>query len=320
MKLKQIEEILECLPGDRTKFYYFKDRYALMLLSFITQEPRSIHAIKKSRYKRLLDKPIVKDILKKNGQGVFTSLAFDSFWPDNFQCYLLTLDTWGNRDRWYRFCNQTSRPGWNLVLQLNFSSQHNRAYTRLLKPQVKQPFQCFSHPVAENDVHTLAWARLDMDLERGEALIEEIQTDWVRLALRSKRDFTKFAAYDGDKKRYIPQYVKGIGCNLQDLNSYIEEELQPHIAIWQEAMLASAIWFLKEEIGISKIFYHTFDFGCKLKRITGRRPPRSLYTQLPSKFCFEKTNCGPEFLVKNNNRTMSRLMKEQNCQFYVLEI
>ncbi|MBT3027590.1 MAG: hypothetical protein KME48_10520 [Candidatus Thiodiazotropha sp. (ex Ctena orbiculata)] len=27
---------------------------------------------------------------------------------------------------------------------------------------------------------TLAWARLDVDLERNEVLIEEVQSDWVR--------------------------------------------------------------------------------------------------------------------------------------------
>ncbi len=320
MKEKQIEEIKECLPEGRTKFYYFKDRYALMLLSYIARGGKTIHEIKKSTYKKLLKKPVVREILKKNGHGVLSPMELNSFWPADYQCYLLTLGKWGNRERWARLYNQTSRPGWNLVLQLNFSSQHNNSYTKLIKPQDVQPFHSDGHPIATNGSQTLAWARIDMDLDRDEALIEEIQTDWIRLALRSRRDFPKFVDNQTDRKRYLPQYIKGLGCDLHNLSSYIESTLQPHMVLWQEAMLASAIWFLREEIGIRTIYYHTFEFGCQLKRITRKKPPRSLYTQLPSRFCFEKTDHGPTFLMEKNNRKMRHLMKNTTQQFYSLVI
>jgi hypothetical protein len=80
-----------------------------------------------------------------------------------------------------RFFNQPPRPGWNLVLQLNFSSQHNRSYTKLIKPKTEQPFQSYGHPVAGIGYHPLAWARIDMDLNRRKGLIEEsrqIELDW----------------------------------------------------------------------------------------------------------------------------------------------
>jgi hypothetical protein len=101
---------------------------------------------------------------------------------------------------------------------------------------------------------------------------------------------------------------------------YLENELKSHIRVWEEAMLSSAIWFLRDEIGINNIFYHTFDFGCRLKRISGSKPPRSLYTKLPERFCFQKTNQGPTFLMQKNNRTMTNLIKNQVLQFYSLVI
>ena len=56
-------------------------------------------------------------------------------------------------------------------------------------------------------------------------------------------------------------------------------------------------YFLKEEIGINTIFYHTFEGGNFLKGIDyAKKPPRSLNTSLPKKFCFELTNQYPAFL------------------------
>ncbi len=57
------------------------------------------------------------------------------------------------------------------------------------------------------------------------------------------------------------------------------------------------MWFLRTELGIRRIFYHTFDSGVKLNRIAGTRPPRSLYTRLPSRFCFRETCVPPSFLI-----------------------
>ncbi|MGL4666681.1 MAG: hypothetical protein ACRCWR_01975 [Saezia sp.] len=64
-------------------------------------------------------------------------------------------------------------------------------------------------------------------------------------------------------------------------------------------MLWAGISFLREEIGICDIFYHSFDGGRFLKRIDGNRLPlRSLYTNLPRRFCFAPTQEAPEFLHK----------------------
>lgn len=90
--------------------------------------------------------------------------------------------------------------------------------------------------------------------------------------------------------------------------------------LWDEAMLASAIWFLKEEIGITRIYYHTFEFGSQWKCITGMQPPRSLYTRLPDRFCFEKTRQVPHFLKQKNNCRRGHLIKGDHPQFYLLDL
>lgn len=320
MKIDEIRDIIDCLPKGRTKFYYFKDRYALLLLSHFVREGMTIREIKKSRFSRLIQKPEVQKIIKNAGNGRLTADALRTAWPQTYHCYLLTLGVWGDRKEGARFYNQTSRPGWNLVLQMNFSEQHNRPYYRTLEPRDSQPFHCESHPIAKDGHHTLAWARIDIDFRTGEALIEEIQSDWIRLAIWSK---TYLAALENDSVRnpqYIPGYVKNIGCDLKTLSNYLNNTLRPHIQLWDEAMLASAIWFLQKEIGINKIYYHTFKFGCRIKRITNPKPPRSLYTKLPDRFCFKRTKQAPSFLMRRNNRKIIDLIKNHEPAFYLLDI
>jgi hypothetical protein len=314
MKHAQLEEIIACLPRGRTKFYYFKDRYALMLLSMLTRKETSIQSLQNSPYRRLLDKPVVREILGKNGNPRLAASQFDAFWPEKCHCYLLTLGKWDGSRKW----RQTSRRGWNLVLQLNFSSRHNRAYKAQLTPDDNAPFQYYGHPVAGKGYNTLAWARLDIDMNRDEALIEEIQTDWLRLARQSEKDFCQYTGED--KKLYIPWYVRGLNCDLQQLQNYMEKTLRPHMKIWQEAMLAAAIWFLQEEIGISTIYYHTFDYGCQLKNISGVKPPRSLYTRLPTQFCFTKTGQAPQFLQKKKRKSKKQTTVVTEQQFYSLAL
>lgn len=319
MEQLQIKEIMECLGQDRTKFYYHKDRYALMLLAYFIGKGSKIHEIRNSKVKKLLDKPLVKDILQNGGNQHLYPEQLWSKWKKDSHCYLLTLGSWGDRKGSSRFYNQTSRPGWNLVLQLNFSEQHNCDFRKLIKPVGSQPFTAYGHPVSKKH-HTLAWARIDLDMESNEALIEEIQTDWIRLVLRAKQFFEKHGEENVKKSRWKPHYIRGIGCGLAGLNSYVEDVLKQHISIWQEAMLSAAIAFLREEIGIKDIFYHTFNSGCLAKRIDGTRPPRSLYTKLPDKFCFEKTRRTPSFLLKGNNRKVAAQFRKDENYFFLLTI
>ena len=73
-------------------------------------------------------------------------------------------------------------------------------------------------------------------------------------------------------------------------------------------MLAATLWFLYVELGIQRIYYHAYESGCVLKHINSTKPPRSLYTELPRKFCFEKTTQAPEFLLQDK-RFYKRLKK-----------
>lgn len=48
------------------------------------------------------------------------------------------------------------------------------------------------HPVRKDDVETLAWARIDLDFASNQALIEEIQSDWVKNAANSDQDWQQW--------------------------------------------------------------------------------------------------------------------------------
>ncbi|WP_428242761.1 hypothetical protein [Gynuella sp.] len=290
MKQEMVTEVIACLSEDRTLFRYFKGQYAAYLLSCISRSGTTVQAVKQSPFRRLLEQPDVRKVLSINGSGSLMSGLFDYVWSESCQSFVLTLGQWGAK----RWSAQTTRNGYNLVLQMNFSEQHNRAYQRLLKPTRDHVFNYVGHPVAERQKNalyrdTLAWARLDFDLDTGEALIEEIQSDWVRrvrTALSQLNSKGKIAAY----------YGRCLQCDGNTFRRYAEEIFLPFASIWSEAMLTAAIRFIREELGIDRIYYHAHESGALLKGIHGSQPPRSLYTDLPRKFCFQVTDQSPEFI------------------------
>lgn len=176
MERAQAQEVIDCLPEGRTPFWYFRDRYALLLLAMLGDGVTKAD-LRHSAFRQLLDKAVVKSVFAAHRgraapRGAFEKAVFDS--PEN---YSLGLTTWGDKnDAW----SQTTRRGCSLVLQLNFPATHNVMYRRLVDPEGKMPFACSSHPVARKRDITFAWSRIDVDLPRGEALVEEIQTDWLR--------------------------------------------------------------------------------------------------------------------------------------------
>ena len=256
MDLETYDEIMECMPRGRTRFFYFKDRYALLLLRHASRFARTKSDLQRTAFARLLSKPAVKEALARRGGGDLCPELFDTAWPDEYQCYLLTLTGWKSC---VKSTAQMSRYGYNLVLQLNFCSQHDEAYRELIRPGEHHPFEYRWHPISEGKLRTLAWARLDVDLDSGQALIEEIQTDWVRRALQAR----EMAA----KSRYGIRFRRGHSVGKKNILRYVDEVLAPHIKCWDEAMLAASIWFLREELGLRHIFYHTFESGAELKQI-----------------------------------------------------
>ncbi|MGB3620261.1 MAG: hypothetical protein WBA20_02850 [Ketobacter sp.] len=289
MKKETLDELIACLPDDRTLFHYFKGQYAFLLLACAIREEQSINQLKKSPYQSLLKQPDIKKILARQGDGKVSAGLFKHPWRNDSQPFVLTVDTWGKHNQWQY---QTTRKGCNLVLQLNFSEHHNRAYQRLVKPKEDYLFNYSGHPVMDREKRrlyreTLAWARIDLDLESNEALIEEIQSDWVRRARY---------CLQGIRKGDTPWYLDWCHCEPEAFVRYAENVLAPYNNIWPEAMLSAAIEFIHSELGICNIFYHTHECGGKVKQIRRDAPPRSLYSDLPKKFCFQITDKDPRFI------------------------
>jgi hypothetical protein len=316
MQLSELQEIVELLPEGRTRFYYFKDRYALLLLELAITGEVSKKDLKQGSFGRLLEKEVVKDSIRNARGSRLCAGTFASYWPLGYECYFLTLAIWGGRSgNWW----QTSRPGHNLVLQLNFSSKHNDPYRKLIDPERKRPFEFEFHPVAGGEfdihpaagksMHTLAWSRLDLDLGNGEALIEEIQTDWVRWALLARR-----LALRAEKNIQF----RGTEMQRTDILRYVDSVLRQHQATWDEAMLSATIWFLHEMLGVRQIYYHTYESGIRLKRIDGREPPRSIYTRLPRRFCFQPTDRRPAFLPRKA-KSVRGSARYRNARFSVMD-
>ncbi|MEM7503978.1 MAG: hypothetical protein AAF417_18190 [Pseudomonadota bacterium] len=158
-------------------------------------------------------------------------------------------------------------------------------------------------------MNTLAWARLDIDLERGEALIEEIQTDWIRKAL--------FARRRALRARNMFR-VFGVPMQKHRVIRYVDSTLRRHEETWDEAMLSATIWFLRRELGIKTIYYHTYESGARIKNISFRLPPRSIYSKLPKRFCFRATDQRPGFLP-GKVRPARANKRYDNARFSVLE-
>lgn len=318
MKQKELDEVLYCLGTDRRVFYYFKDRYCLDMIRWHMEsngkKNLKISELNKQPLQRFSSKPIVKDIVKHCGDGLLTEDHLAFYWSEDTLAFTVTLDSWGDSNRCW---DQTSRNQKNLVLQVNFDNKHDQAYRRLLKPcNQYRPFEYSGHPIKQNGQKTLSWVRLDIDLYTGEALIEEVQNDWLRRVNRHLRRVKRCLAAKSDVKP--GDVVRGIHCGYDDMKEYAEVILQPYQSIWAELSLAAAIHFIRNELGISTIYYHTFDTGRKIKNICGL-PPKSMYTQLPKQFGFTLTDEIPIFLQED--KCSKRYLKAiKNPQWYRLNV
>lgn len=301
MTPSQIDEIIACLPSGRTPFAYWRDRYALELVAAACREATAIAMLKRSAVAPLLERPAVKRHLAQAGGGHLDAAGLRSSWCDQVLGFDLSVGAWayGHGKREHRW-NQTSRPGANLVLQLNLPSSHDAEFQRLVQPDDHALLRYQGHPIHRR-YRTLAWARLDVDLDRGEALIEELQTDWVR----DVDDALRWLERCGGEADSL------YGCRIRGgrrgLERYRREALAPYAAVWDEAMLFAALWFLQVELGIRRIWYHSFASGQHLKRFDHRdHPPRSLYERLPRRFCFQRTCDKPELLLTRCGRKRRR--------------
>lgn len=311
MDEQQVEDIIACLPSERTLFHYFKDQYAVYLLQQYLHNTtnKDIHSIKKSRVRKLLDKPIVKDTLKNSGNGMLEPMQLENLWSAQTEQYILTLGKWGHKNRYS--WNQTSRPGVNLVLQLNLSNQFDKMFKAVSGCDLNR-LTTSCHPKSRKRSATLAWARLDMDFTTGEILIEEIQSDLIR-----DLEYTYQRALESKDRNEVRIYWSRTKVDRMKLMASCQQLIDAQRKIWSEAMMAATLWFVQQELGFSKIYYHTFDTGKVMKKINGCAPPRSLYTDLPEKFCFETTKEAPQFIVKDSH-AKRRLKAVNNPQWFLL--
>ncbi len=285
MKLDELKELISCLPEGRTLFTYGKDLYAAQLLSYQLQTPQAIHELRNSPFAHLIQKPKIRQHLGKLGKSVVSADDLKLFQPDQFETFRLKLDHYHGM--------QTSRKGktgHNLVLQLNLNQSEHAFLKREVVDREKDPFEFFFHPIHRGAHRTLAWARIDLDLETGEALIEEVQNDRIREChwmLNYMREFKQ------------ETYTRlGITFTKAFVEAYWNRYLAPLAKIWDEAMLSAAIKFIREELGLKRIFYHTMQSNKQIKRDGADEAPRSIYTKLPSRFGFVLTDEAPSFLSK----------------------
>lgn len=309
MKTNDLREVIACLPRGRTLFRYTKDDYAFRLLSRAAKDFATLDELRASPYEKLLQKPAVKDAMARGSSAQWFGSEFGAC-REGQQTYRLSLDEWGDDDDDWGW-QQTTRRGKSLVLQLNLTGRHHEMMVRMLGDKDYDPFHFGCHPAREGRNATLAWARLDFDMESKEALIEEIQTD----RLRDVRALMRETPCKSCGK--IHWY--GYRLDPRNVKRFWEEEMKHHEAMWEEAMLTAALEFLFEEIGIQRVFYHTFELGCRLKGITESLPPKSLYTSLPKKFCFRKTGEIPSFLRGSKFRRHELKKAAADSRFFVME-
>jgi hypothetical protein len=308
MDKQLLDEVIACLPEGRTFFHYHRDRYVLLLLEELARrnDVKRVSELKQTPYAHWLQKPFVKDWLAARGRADVPVQDLLQHWPAALPhfTYLLSLGAWGqDRGGGWR---QTSRPGWNLVLRLNLPMAHQRYLCEEAGAGGLRDLQWNGHPCDDRRL-TLSWARLDIDFATGEALIEEIQSDWTR-DVESMRGFVRRARQDGRKT--VCWYDREVGLHV--LEHYVAT-FQAQQRLWHEAMLAAALWFLWQELGIRRVFYHSWETGLAVKRMEREwGPPRSLYTDLPERFGFRRVGEGPSFL--ESSRHVRKLKARQQRQ------
>ncbi|MGI9350553.1 MAG: hypothetical protein ACR2O3_03225 [Rhizobiaceae bacterium] len=289
MKLEELREIRACLPAGRSLFYYERDWFKVMLLEYLLEAGWTAPEIRRSEFARLLERPDIRDLISKRGKLLLDSTDMLNLYQKKPVAWRLSLGSWGNK-RNNRY-HQITRRGFNLVLQINFPEQHNRCYRYYINGKNRDYFNYSGHPASKQEL-TMAWVRLDVDMEQGEVLIEEIQSDWVRQVAHYSHNLSwlhgRLVRDAAPNSRYS---IRDCKQTCKDFSNYADKILPKYTKHWQETALAAAMFFSVHELGIREIFMHDFETGNRLKHISSSYglPPRSIYTRLPRKFCFQRS-------------------------------
>lgn len=315
----EIEFIVKTIGSTPKPFNYFRDKYALQLLQYHVKDNTKIKDLKASKYQGLLQKPVIQGLLANCGDHTLYPKMLVAPLSCESKDFNYTLSKWGEftphrKDSWF----QTSRTGFNLVLQLNFDAWHNDRYHVLIRNEYKDdPFVFKGHPVANRRQFTLSWARLDIDLDGGEMLIEEIQNDWLREVRRTIKQLESFRSsrrMRARRSRRILWFALHRPKKVKEYFDFISE----YLSLWEEATLSLVLHFAKQELGIPTLYYHDFESGNLLKGLKYGKPPRSLYTKLPKRFCFEQTSEAPEMIKKE--KYLRKVLTKNNLKWWRLRI
>ncbi|MEM7569497.1 MAG: hypothetical protein AAF337_06860 [Pseudomonadota bacterium] len=277
--LAKAKRLLPPLPYD---FDYAKDDFALHILARQVGNGRTARQIKASPVAGLLAK--AQHAVRGNGVLDQTDCA-QALARSESQIFPMTTRAWGNNPgpKYDRFYYQTARQGFNLVLQLGLPEPFWRDFRALCKPNMRDPYNSDWHPARKSGPPTLAWARIDLDWTTKEALIEELQSDWVTLGEDDRRDeWVSQYAFDGQEERVL---------------TYLRHVLPSVETLWSEALLWLSIHILTRHLRLQRIFLYDHDTGNKTKAYPGGSVgPRSLYEKLPKRFGFLKEAGTPAFL------------------------
>ena len=106
----------------------------------------------------------------------------------------------------------------------------------------------------------------------------------------------------------------------QEAAAFIAETAERYGRIWAEAVLLAAVAVARRYLGARGVWLHQPHTGAKLKRIRDRQPPRSLYTDLPRRFCFAATDRAPQLLYDARSQAVHRLRRAPRPVFWRLDL
>ena len=325
MTPEDIKMIRQVLPEDAA-FSYYPDRESPWLLAHGMGATARVAELKSGQFGSLLRRPLVKPVVASSGgvvrqadllavahadralrlpeAGVGAKAALEQAFAGPWQDYRVSLAEWGTGDVCWHY-SQMSRKGGNLVLQLGFPSDHAVILGQLRQRVKRSDYEFTGHPIRTSGRPTLAWVRLDIDLETGTALIEEVQSDWVRWVAEDAEYYARTSPQTREAK---------------NMRTYAAELSRTYAKAWPTVALFAALVMLVDELGIRTIWMHQPAAGMVLKDIRGTHPPRSLYTQLPKRFCFEPVREAPPFLLRPRRKALANMGHFKSPLFWRLNL
>jgi len=322
MKAHKLAALRHELPSSMAYLYY-PDRESPWLLARRMGERARVADLKAGPTARYLDRPLVKPVVAASGGVVARADVIAAAMADHaidgplsrpaaagvaaaferpWYTFKVTFGAWGTEAFGFAL-SQMSRPGKNLVLQLGFPQEDVDLLTEYLGAGARTLFEVPDHPVRSDGPPTLAWARLD--IEGKVALIEELQSDWLRAA----EAVSKYWAHQRPQRQIT--YA---------MQAYEAEVRARYGTLWPKALLLATLGFLRDVAGVREVYLHQHAPGLKLKGIDGRAPPVSLYGKLPKSFGFEETAEAPHFLARRHRRHLAPFRRAGKPVFWRLAL